>query len=44
MDEMEEGLDDACQGDGVIGDVDGRDVIIVDDLIDGADSFGRSQV
>eukprot|EP00045_Choanoeca_perplexa_P023161 m.12501 g.12501 ORF g.12501 m.12501 type:complete len:286 (-) comp9964_c0_seq1:449-1306(-) len=41
MDEVGEGLDDACQGDGVIGDVDGRDVIIVDDLIDGADSFGK---
>eukprot|EP00730_Choanoeca_flexa_P013929 TRINITY_DN5886_c0_g1_i1.p1 TRINITY_DN5886_c0_g1~~TRINITY_DN5886_c0_g1_i1.p1 ORF type:complete len:388 (+),score=90.58 TRINITY_DN5886_c0_g1_i1:106-1269(+) len=42
LEEVEEGLDDGCQGDGVIGDVTGRDVIIVDDLIDGADSFIRA--
>lgn len=41
LEEVEEGLEDACQGDGVIGDVSGKDVIIVDDLIDGADSFSK---
>jgi phosphoribosylpyrophosphate synthetase len=39
--ELEDGHEEAAQGDGVIGDVFDRNVVIVDDLVDGAQSYSR---
>ena len=38
--ELEDCHEESAQGDGVIGEVYERDVVIVDDVIDGAESFG----